>query len=262
MKLFSLKDKVALVTGANGLLGAMHCRVLKEAGARVVAADVQALPEEVSCADISLVMDVTNKESIEGGMQWVESQLGPVDVLINNAAVNDRFEEPSLALERSKFENYPVEMWQRALDVNVTGVFLCCQVFGSAMALRGSGSIVNIASTYGIVAPDQRLYRDPRGVQQFYKSIAYPATKAAVLGMTRFLAAYWGERGVRVNALSPGGVQNHQDEWFIQNYAERTCLRRMASPEDYNGAIVFLASDASAYMTGANLVVDGGWTIV
>ena len=267
MSLFGLDGRVAVVTGATGLLGKQHCIALREAGASVVVADLdprqcQSLASDLGSSALALEMDVTKKSSLSAGLQCVLARFNAVDVLVNNAAVNDMFENPNLIGEHSRFENYPEVLWRKMFDVNVTGMFLCSQVFGTHMAMRGKGSIVNIASTYGIVAPDQALYRLSDGSQQFYKSAAYPATKGAVIAFTRFLATYWGSKGVRANTLSPGGVENSQDEYFVSNYAKRTPLQRMARATDYRGALVFLASDASEYMTGANVVVDGGWTIV
>lgn len=267
MDLFSLKDKTAIVTGACGLLGVKHCEAMAEAGANVVVADVNeenatALASKLGKNNLGVITNVTNLVSLQQLRDKVIAKYGRIDVLVNNAAINDMFENPQLALEKSKFENYPLDMWQKSMDVNVTGVFLCSQVLGTVMAEAGSGSIINIASTYGVTGPDQNLYKDENGVQMFYKSAAYPTTKAAVLGFTRFLSAYWGNKGVRVNALSPGGVLNNQDETFIKNYSSRTVLGRMANSSDYKGALIYLASEASSYMTGANLIVDGGWTTI
>jgi NAD(P)-dependent dehydrogenase (short-subunit alcohol dehydrogenase family) len=267
MDLFSLKNKTAIVTGALGLIGKKHCEALAMAGANVVVAD----RDEIACDifakalginHLGIKMDVTNESDLKENRAIILKKYKTIDILVNNAAINDMFENPAMAAHLSAFENYPVEAFRMSLDVNVTGVFLCAQVFGSVMAEQGTGSIINIASTYGIVGPDQNIYKNTEGVQTFYKSAAYPTTKGAVVNFTRFLAAYWGHKGVRVNTLSPGGVENGQDEFFYKNYAAKTLLGRMAKADDYQGALIFLASDASAYMTGANLVVDGGWTAI
>lgn len=265
IELFSLKNKTALVTGACGLIGKEHCKALAEAGANVIVLDLNEtqateLAENLGPQHIGIQCDVTRGDSLKQTRDKILEHYGSIDILVNNAAINDMFENPAMAAEQSKFENYPLDMWQKSLDVNVTGVFLCSQIFGTVMAKQKKGSIINIASTYGIVGPDQSIYKNEKGEQNFYKSPAYPATKGAVVNFTRFLAASWGRDGVRVNTLSPGGVENGQDEFFIKNYSNKTALGRMAVPGDYKGAIVYLASDASAYVTGANLIVDGGWT--
>jgi NAD(P)-dependent dehydrogenase (short-subunit alcohol dehydrogenase family) len=265
MNEFSLDGKVAIVTGALGLLGQHHCQALADYGANVAVCDLddsqsQAFAGNLPTDSVGIGVNVTSAESIHKMLNTVLNKFGHVDVLVNNAAINDMFETPALAAEQSKFENYPLQMWHQSLAVNVTGVFLCSQIIGTQMTVQGGGSIINIASTYGVVAPDQSLYRTTNGEQLFYKSPAYPTTKGAVIAFTKYLAAYWGEAGVRVNTLSPGGVENGQDDYFINSYAAKTPLKRMAQPTDYKGAVVFLASDASSYMTGANLVVDGGWT--
>jgi NAD(P)-dependent dehydrogenase (short-subunit alcohol dehydrogenase family) len=267
MDLFSLKGKTAVVTGALGLIGRKHCEALAAVGANVVVADIniaqtQQFATELGDKHLGLGVDVTSKESLIDALNAVLDKYDSVDVLVNNAAINDKFENPAMAKELSAFENYPLEAFQQSLNVNITGVFLCSQVFGTQMALHRSGSIINIASTYGMVGPDQSIYRDSRGQQTFYKSAAYPVTKGAIINFTRFLAAYWGHTGVRVNTLSPGGVEAGQTEDFIGNYSAKTLLGRMAKASDYQGALIFLASEASAYMTGANLVVDGGWTAI
>jgi len=266
---FDLSGKLAIVTGATGLLGREHCDCLAEAGAHVVAVDLeqqacQALADELSARyqrpALGLAADITVPAALSALRDTVLARFDRLDILVNNAALDDKVAMGPAAKDRSRFEDYPVEAFRRSLDVNVTGTFLACQTLGSVMAQRGKGSIINVASTYGLVAPDQRLYRAPDGSQGFFKSAAYPASKAAVIALSRFLATYWGAQGVRVNALCPGGVRAAQPDHFVDAYAARTPLGRMAQPGDYRGALVMLASDASSYMTGATLVVDGGFT--
>jgi NAD(P)-dependent dehydrogenase (short-subunit alcohol dehydrogenase family) len=261
--MFALDGKVCVVTGALGLIGKELVRALLEAGGKVVITDL----DHGACVDRAHALgahtlghgaDITQPASLAALLGAIVDRFGGVDVLVNNAAIDDKFTADSAA--ESKFERYPIDRWRRMLDANVTGLFLASQTLGGAIAARGAGSIVNVSSIYGLVGPDQRLYRQPDGTQAFYKSPAYPTAKAAVIGFTRYLAAYWGPAGVRVNALSPGGVENGQAPFFVDAYTRKVPLGRMATASDYAGAAVFLASDASGYMTGANLVIDGGFT--
>ena len=262
---FNLKDKVAVVTGAGGLIGKNLCIALSNAGASVVACDINIgkiadLKDYLSHDSILTVVDVSQKESIEKLKEHILFIYDQIDVIVNSAAINDVYSSDESLIEQTKFENYSLEMWEKSFKVNVTGTFLVCQILGTELAKRKSGSIINISSSYGIVAPDQSIYQDEEGNQKFYKSPSYPAGKGAVIMLTKFLASYWGEKNIRVNCISPGGVEDSQDANFIKNYKSKTQLKKMAKPDDFNGAVVFLASEASSYMTGTNLIVDGGWT--
>ncbi len=265
---FSLRGKIAVVTGGMGQLGRQFTLALASSGARVAVLDVRTDAEFIAAryGDRALAgdllfcqVDVTDRTSLEAGLERIEQAWGTPDVLVNNAGLDSPPNAP--AEENGPFETYPTASLDRVLDVNLKGVVLCCQVFGGAMAAAGRGSIINISSIYGLVSPDQRLYtyRAESGAP-FYKPVAYSVSKSGLLNLTRYLATYWAGKGVRVNTLTFGGVFNHQDETFLRNYASRVPLGRMAREDEYNGAVIFLASDASSYMTGANLVLDGGWT--
>ncbi len=267
---FSLKDKVAVVTGGAGLLGAEFCRTLAEAGARVAVVDLNAaaagkMAEGLTAAGhtaLAVPADITRTESVRSLVETVLSAFGRLDILVNSAALDPKFDPQALAkgVTPGKFEDYPLEQWNAALGVNLTGAFLVTQACVRPMLDQGKkGSIINICSTYGLNGPDQRIYRK-EGQAQTFKPVYYTVTKAGILGFTKYLAAYYMGTQIRVNALTPGGVFNEHDETFTANYSARTILGRMARKDEMNGALLFLASDASSYMTGANLVVDGGWT--
>lgn len=265
-KLFSLEEKIAIVTGAGGLLGKQHCIALAEAGAHVIAADIdrvdiEQFPENLHDRLSVIKLDVTDTASLSSVRERIVSQFGTIDIIVNNAAINDMVEKRDNHIQGT-FEDYPLYLWKKVLDVNVTGVFLCCQYFGSIMEKKASGTIINIASTYGVVAPDQSIYLKKNGERLMWKSPVYPTSKGAVIQFTKYLAAYWASKNIRVNCLSPGGVFADQDQEFVDNYRAKTPMGRMANSDDYKGTLVFLASDASAYLTGANIIVDGGWTII
>lgn len=265
---FSLTGKTALVTGGAGLLGQQFTRALGEAGAAVVVADLdQAAAEEQAAAlreagvpSLAVGVNVTQPESVKAMVQMAVAEFSSLDVLVNSAALDPKFDPDNLSGQSGNaFEDYPLDSWRQAIDVNLTGMFLACQAAARQMVRQNSGAIINICSTYGLVGPDQRLYERPEGPRQ-YKPVYYTVSKAGVLGLTRYLATYYAGKPIRVNALTPGGVYNQHDETFLKGYAARTVMGRMAAPDEMNGAIVFLASEASSYMTGANLIVDGGWT--
>ncbi len=269
---FSLDGQVVAITGAAGMLGGRFAAAVAGAGASVVLLDVIGPSgQQVDAVRahargdaqvIAVHCDVRDDTSVREAHAQAEESLGPVTGLVNCAAIDavPSANDPAAAAN-GPFETAPSDVFAATLDVNLHGVVRCCQVFGAAMAARGSGAIVNVASHYGIVAPDQRLYESLRAAgTAFYKPAVYTTSKAGIIGLTRYLAAYWGEAGVRVNTLSPGGVEAGQDEDFIAAYASRTPLGRMARPDEYDGAVVFLLSDAASYMTGTNLVMDGGFT--
>jgi 2-deoxy-D-gluconate 3-dehydrogenase len=192
-------------------------------------------------------------------------RFGRLDILVNNAALTVRGGSERLRPEDyfAPFERYPRAVWDLAISVNLTGMVLCAQAAGRQMLSQGGGVVVNIASTYGVVAPDQRLYEgvtSPYAEAGFNTPVSYAVTKTAVLGLTRYLATYWGRHNIRVNALTPHGVYDNHDETFVRNFVYRSPLGRMARNDEYRGALLFLVSDASSYMTGANLIVDGGWS--
>jgi NAD(P)-dependent dehydrogenase (short-subunit alcohol dehydrogenase family) len=267
---FRLDGRVAVVTGGAGLLGAEFCRTLAEAGAAVVVADIHEEAAEAVARQLNqngasafaFPLDVTRLPSTRELVAETLKRFGRLDVLVNSAALDPKFDPQALArgILPGRFEDFPLEMWNQALAVNLTGVFLVTQACVQPMLQQGKGSIINICSTYGLNGPDQRLYVNEKGERIGYKPVYYTVTKAGVLGFTRYLAAYYAGTQIRVNALTPGGVYNQHDEHFVRNYSARTILGRMAQKDEMNGALLFLASDASSYMTGANLIVDGGWT--
>ena len=258
-KIFNLSNKVIILTGAAGLLGTEYAHGLSQAGANVVLADLNFdkckklslnLNKKYDVNSFPIKLDVTKINSINTMIKAVIKKFSKIDILINNAYFSEA------GYTKIKFENYDLDIWKKGLNVNLSGIFLCCQQIGKIMKKQKNGNIINISSIYGIVAPDQRIY----GNTKIIKSALYSVTKSGVLNFTRYLASYWRQDGIRVNTLSLGGVEENQNIIFKKNYSNKTMIGRMAKKDEYVGALIFLSSNASSYMTGSNLVIDGGWT--
>ena len=257
-KLFDLQGRVIIITGAVGLIGSQYAEILSDAGAHVVIADIKQewcdeaarkITARSGVEALGVEVDISREDSVQKMVASVVAKFGRIDGLINNAVC-----KPKAFFKN--FEEYPADDWELVMSVNMRGVYLCSQAVGRVMVAQKRGVIVNIASTYGIVGPDPSIY----GESGINAPAVYSASKGGVIALTKYLAAYWGKHGIRVNSLSPGGVENSQDPEFIKRYCAKTPLGRMAQKDDYKGAMLFLMSDASCYMTGSNMVVDGGWT--
>jgi len=258
--IFDLTNKTVILTGAAGYLGGNYADGLSQSGANVVLADINyqgckklehKIREKYDVDPLSVKLDLTQSKSINNLVSKITKKYSGIDVLINNAAY-----QGTPKIRTAGFENLTLETWNQAISVNLTGIFLLSQQIGKIMKNQKFGNIINISSIYGIVGADQRIY----GKSGQNSAVFYAATKGAVLNLTRYLASFWNRTGIRVNTFSPGGVENKQDKNFVKNYSKKTMIGRMARNDEYVGALIFLASDASSYMTGSNLIIDGGWT--
>jgi len=275
LKKFSTENKTALVTGASGLLGIQHCKALLETGASLILTDLS--EESLSTSKIHLlsegfgeekinchVMDVTNEKSIKNIANELKDKGIVVDILINNAAINPTKSSLEGDVRSTRLENFSIDRWNSELSVGLTGAFLCSKIFGTLMSRNQGGIILNISSDLSVIAPDQRLYHQPGYADelQAVKPVTYSVIKTGMIGLTRYLASYWPEKGVRCNALSPGGVYTDQDKDFVNKINQLIPLGRMAKADEYTSAVQFLCSDASEYMNGQNIVIDGGRSVI
>ena len=273
--LFDLTGRVAVITGGAGLLGYFHGAILAAAGAHVVLLDLAGAnpslrADQLQAAHgpdcLGLAADITSEDSLLAARDQILARFGRVDILINNAANNPKVEADPHAEPKqwSRLENFPLAVWNADIAVGLTGAFLCSRIFGAEMVKRNAGVILNVASDLGVIAPDQRLYRKDGLAehQQPVKPVTYSVVKTALIGLTRYLATYWTAHNIRVNAISPGGVFAGQPDEFTSKLHQLIPMGRMAHKDEYQGAVLFLCSDASSYMTGQNLIVDGGRSVL
>ncbi len=267
---FKLTDRIAVITGGAGLLGVKHAEAIAEVGGVPVLWDIDSdcihnisknITEKYNVPCLGMKIDITDSKSIESGMNKVLNRFNGIHILINNAARNPKVTNTNNSVW-SRVENFPLDLWRKDLEISLTGAFLCSRTIGSYMAHHDGGVILNIASDLGVIAPDQRIYRN-NGVEenkQPVKPVTYSVVKHGIIGLTKYFATYWAKENVRVNAISPGGVYVDQPEEFVAKLSNLIPMGRMAHQDEYKSSVIYLVSDASSYMTGANLIVDGGRT--
>jgi len=271
---FELNGKTALITGSAGLLGVEHAAALLECGANIILTDINSSALEETKIKLSTdydpnhidlkLMDVTNPNSIRTVCETYTTRGVSIDILINNAAIDPKVTGDQDIMETSRLENFPLDQWNLQINVGLKGAFLCSKIIGTQMATGGKGGVIlNIASDLSVFSPDQRLYRKESLAEEMQpvKPVTYSVIKAGIIGLTRYLATYWADKGIRCNALSPGGVFNGQNFEFVQRLTNLIPLGRMANRDEYRAAVQFLCSDASSYMNGQNLVIDGGRSV-
>lgn len=264
--IFDLSGKVIILTGGLGLLGSSYAKALIGKGAKVAVLDIKDLEEARKILKSKLSKnefkrcfyyqaDITDERVLRETRKEILNKLKKIDILINNAALIAKVEKGILSKSKNKIENLDLDLWNREMEVNLTGTLLCCKIFGSVM--KNGGSIINVSSMYGVVGPYPGIYS-----KGFVKPVAYSASKGSIIALTKYLAAYWGKKGIRVNCLAPGGISNYgkEDKEFVKKYSALAPLGRLGKPEELNGIVILLASEASSYMTGSLIMVDGGWT--
>jgi NAD(P)-dependent dehydrogenase (short-subunit alcohol dehydrogenase family) len=268
---FDLSGKIILVTGAAGLIGAEACDVFAAYGADLVITDLGGEGRLEGCAQrlradhpksriLDAASDITDPTSVKALFERIRDEYGRLDVLLNLAAIDAKFDRGKTDINPTRFESFPMEAWEKSVSVNCTGMIRITQAAVHMMLAQGKGNIINVASTYSLVAPNHDLYKVPGQVDQLFKPVDYVGTKSIVPNFTRYLATLYGRQGIRANAIAPHGIANNHDTQFRENFARLSPMGRMCGREELRGPLVLLASDASSYMTGTTLVVDGGWT--